>query len=119
MSTVRMMIISIGCSISKIKVMARCTNCNEVLPFNKVAFLSKRKNIVECPRCHTFLEGNDKQLGIIGGVFGGMGAIFGFLTVYSFLNNIGIAISFLLTAILVVLIGAIIQNQVIKLKPRN
>lgn len=99
--------------------MARCTNCNGLLPFKKVAFLSKRKNIVECPKCHTVLEGEQKQLGTIGGITGGIGGLLGFLTVYSFLNNVGLAILFLLVSISVILIGAIIQNQIIKLKPKD
>lgn len=79
--------------------MARCTNCNGVLPFNKVAFLSKRKNVVVCPKCHTVLEGEQKQLGTIGGITGGIGGLLGFLTVSSFLNNVGLAMLFLLVAI--------------------
>jgi hypothetical protein len=78
--------------------MVRCTNCNEVLPFKKVAFLSKRKNIVECQKCHTVLEGDEKQLGIIGGISGGAGGLLGFLTVYSFPDNIGLAALFFIVS---------------------
>jgi hypothetical protein len=99
--------------------MARCANCNEALPFTKVALLSKRKNIVECPHCHTILEGEEKQLATIGATTGGIGGLLGFLTVYSFLPNAGLAILFLLMTISAMLISAILQNQIIKLKPKN
>jgi hypothetical protein len=99
--------------------MARCTNCNSVLPFTKVAFLSKRKNAIECQKCRTVLEGDQKQLGIIGGISGGLGGLFGFLSVYAFLNKIDFAGWFLLSAITVVIILAMIQNQIVKLHVKD
>lgn len=99
--------------------MAKCTNCKNVLPFSKVAFLSKRKNLLECKKCHTVLEAEEKQLGTIGGIFGGIGGLLGFLTVYGFLNNVGSAALFLLATVTVMLGGAILQNKVIRLKPAH
>jgi hypothetical protein len=99
--------------------MARCTNCNKVLPFNKVAFLSKRKKVVECQTCHTVLEADEKQLGIIGGISGGVGALLGFLTMYSIVSNVRLAMLFLFVGLIMALVGAIIQNQIIKLRPKD
>lgn len=99
--------------------MATCTHCNEPLPFRKVAFLSKWRNNVQCPTCHHILEGDENQLGIIGGISGGVGGVFGFLTVYSFLDQPQRAPIFFLFCILAVFTGAIIQYRVIKLKPKT
>jgi len=99
--------------------MAKCTNCKNVLPFSKVALLSKRKNRVECTKCHTVLEAEQKQLGTIGGIFGAIGGLLGFLTVYGFLNNVGSAALFLSATVIVMLGGAIHQNRVIRLKPEH
>lgn len=80
--------------------------------------MSKRNNTVECKKCHTILEGNQKQLGIIGGFGGAVGGLFGFLTVYAFFNYSDLALPLLLGTVSAVLIAAIIQNKMIKLKAR-
>ena len=98
--------------------MARCTNCNEGLPFTKVGLMSKRNNTVECKKCHAVFEGDQKQLGVIGGIGGGVGGLLGFLTVYAFLNNSVFALPLLLGTVSSVLICAIIQNKMIKLKAK-
>jgi CXXC-20-CXXC protein len=95
--------------------MARCKKCNETLSVKAVSFMSKRNNIIECKKCNTFLEGDKKQLAILGGIGGAIAGSFGFLTVYSLTNKSGFTLLFLVIVIITLLVGAVIQNQIIKL----
>lgn len=77
--------------------------------------MSKRNNSIECKKCNTILEADKKQLTILGGIGGGIAGTFGCLTIYSFTYNPDLTVVFLGLVIITIIVGAVIQNQIIKL----
>jgi hypothetical protein len=81
--------------------------------------MSRMKDIVECKKCHAILQGDHKQLQMIGGIGGGVGGFFGFLTVYALFERSMLAIPLAIAAVSGLLICAIVQNRILKLKLKS
>jgi len=86
------------------------------MPFRKVAFLSQMKSTITCPNCQTVLEGDRQQLGTIGAITGGMAGLLSCVAVLGLRYSV-LSLTILLGSILVLFVGAVIQNRVLRLRP--